>query len=615
MCGIIGYVGPRQAGPLLLEGLRRLEYRGYDSAGIAVMESDGAPSIVKTVGKLESLAACLDGCFPPGCIGIGHTRWATHGKPNDINAHPHCDCAGDVVVIHNGIVENYLPLKQHLRDSGHRFNSDTDTEVIPHLIEERLAKGMSLVDAVRDMIKELEGAHAILAMAKSEPGTVVAARVGNAGGVVVGYGDGEMFLSSDLPALLPHTRQMVFLSDGDVVAVTQTGATYWNRGSNGHGHTRKPQTMPFDPMAAAKGGYKHFMLKEIMEQPESVLDTIRGRITFDPMSLQLEEMPSREKLRRIERVVLVAMGTSLPAAMVGKHYIEQIAGIPAEVDNASEFRYRSPIIGPETLLISVAQSGETVDTLEAMAEAKRKGALEVTVCNTPGSQATRVADGVVYTRCGLEIGVASTKTLLGSIVALYLLACYLGQERGKLGEAQLSDLLMPLAHMPQLIGQVIGRASEYEKLAHEFFRYQDFLYLGRGIQFPIAMEGALKLKEVSYIHAEGYPAGEMKHGPIAIIDENMPVVTIVVRDELRDKMISNLEQVKARDGIVIALATEGDDELAKLADHVIFLPEATPLLMPLLTVIPLQLLAYHIACYRGCDVDQPRHLAKTVTVE
>ena len=613
MCGIIGYVGPRQAGPLLLEGLRRLEYRGYDSAGIAVMESDGAPSIVKTVGKLESLAACLDGCFPPGCIGIGHTRWATHGKPNDINAHPHCDCAGDVVVIHNGIVENYLPLKQHLRDSGHRFSSDTDTEVIPHLIEERLAKGMSLVDAVRDMIKELEGAHAILAMAKSEPGTVVAARVGNAGGVVVGYGDGEMFLSSDLPALLPHTNRMVFLTNGDVAAVTSRGATYW--ASDGQPDQRTPQTMPFDPMAAAKGGYKHFMLKEIMEQPEAVLDTIRGRIQFDPLGLQLEDMPPTEALKRIQRVVLVAMGTSLHAAMVGKHYIEQIAGLPAEVDNASEYRYRKPIIGPETLLISVAQSGETVDTLEAMAEAKKSGALEITVCNTPGSQATRVADGVVYTRCGLEIGVASTKTLLGSIVALYMLACYLGQERGKLNETQLAELLTPLAHMPQLIGSVVGREHEFESLAHAFFRHQDFLYLGRGIEYPIAMEGALKLKEVSYIHAEGYPAGEMKHGPIALIDQEMPVVTIVVRDDLRDKMISNLEQVKARDGIVIALATEGDEEIAKIADHVIYLPETTPLLMPLLTAIPLQLLAYHIAVYRGCDVDQPRHLAKTVTVE
>ena len=613
MCGIIGYVGPRQAGPILLEGLRRLEYRGYDSAGIAVMNSGGVPSLVKSVGKLESLAACLDGCFPEGTVGIGHTRWATHGRPSDTNAHPHCDCDNNVVVIHNGIVENYIALRQQLRDEGHSFRSDTDTEVIPHLIESELARGKSLVEAVRGTIARLDGAHALLVMSACQPDTVVAARVGNAGGVVVGYGDGEMFLSSDLPALLPHTSRMVFLTSGDVAAVTSQGASYWS--GNGKPEQRTPQTMPFDLMAAAKGGYKHFMLKEIMEQPEAVLDTIRGRIQFDPLGLQLEDMPSAEALKRIRRVVLVAMGTSLHAAMVGKHYIEQIARLPAEVDNASEFRYRNPIIGSDTLLISVAQSGETVDTLEAMAEAKQSGALEITVCNTPGSQATRVADAVVYTRCGLEIGVASTKTLLGSIVALYMLACYLGQERGTLNEAQLGELLTPLAHMPQLIGSVVGRAQEFEELAHTFFRHQDFLYLGRGIEYPIAMEGALKLKEVSYIHAEGYPAGEMKHGPIALIDQEMPVVTIVVRDDLRDKMISNLEQVKARDGIVIALATEGDEEIAKLAKHVIYLPETTPLLMPLLTAIPLQLLAYHIAVYRGCDVDQPRHLAKTVTVE
>ncbi|MGD0115861.1 MAG: glutamine--fructose-6-phosphate transaminase (isomerizing) [Dehalococcoidia bacterium] len=613
LCGIIGYVGPREAGPLLLEGLRRLEYRGYDSAGIAVIDGGGSPCIVKSTGKLQSLVACLEGHFPEGSIGIGHTRWATHGRPSDTNAHPHCDCDGDVVVIHNGIVENYSALRQQLRAQGHVFKSDTDTEVIPHLIEAELAQGLPLVEAVRRTIAQLDGAHAILAIAACQPDTVVAARVGNAGGVVVGYGDGEMFLSSDLPALLPHTRQVVFLNDGDVVAVERCGATYWH--GDGAGQPRTPQSMSFDPMAAAKGGYKHFMLKEIMEQPEAVLDTIGGRIQFAPLGLQLEDMPPAEALRRIERVVLVAMGTSLHAAMVGRHYIEQIAGLPAEVDNASEFRYRRPIIGPETLLISVAQSGETVDTLEAMAEAKAKGALEITVCNTPGSQATRVADGVVYTRCGLEIGVASTKTLLGSIVALYMLACHLGQQRGHLSDKQLGDFLTPLAHMPQLIGKVVGQAEQFEALARTFFRRQDFLYLGRGIQYPIAMEGALKLKEVSYIHAEGYPAGEMKHGPIALIDQEMPVVTIVVRDELRDKMISNLEQVKARDGIVIALANDGDEEIAKLADYVVYLPETTPMLMPLLTAIPLQMLAYYIAVHRGCDVDQPRHLAKTVTVE
>jgi len=613
VCGIVGYVGQKQAGPVLLEGLQCLEYRGYDSAGIAVLDEEGNPQVVKSTGKLRSLAACLEGVFPQGTVGIGHTRWATHGKPSDMNAHPHQDCTGGVVVIHNGIVENYLSLKQELRAQGHEFRSETDTEVIPHLIETHLAQGASVETAVRRTIDQLEGAHALLVIAKSQPDAVFAARVGNAGGVVVGYGEGEMFLASDLPALLPHTRRVVYLTDGDVAAVTRDGAAYWT--GNGKPQQRTPQTVPFDPMAAAKGGYKHFMLKEIMEQPEAVLDTIRGRARFEPVGLDLEEMPSTRALRRVQRVVLIAMGTSLHAAMVGKHYIEQIAGMAAEVDNASEFRYRNPIIGPETLVISVAQSGETVDTLEAMAEAKRRGALQITVCNTPGSQATRIADGVVYTRCGLEIGVASTKTLLGSIAALYLLACYLGQQRGHLDEQRLAGLLQPLTHMPQAVGSVVARASQYEELAHSFFRHQNFLYLARGIQYPIAMEGALKLKEVSYIHAEGYPAGEMKHGPIALIDREMPVILIAMRDGLRDKMISNIEQVRARDGVVIALASEGDEEVAALADHVIFLPETTPLLMPLLTVIPLQLLAYHIAVRRGCDVDQPRNLAKTVTVE
>ena len=613
MCGIIGYVGHKQAGPVLLEGLRCLEYRGYDSAGIAVLDEQGNAQVVKSTGKLHSLAACLENVFPEGTVGIGHTRWATHGKPNDTNAHPHQDCTGEVVVIHNGIVENYLSLKQELREQGHHFRSETDTEVIPHLIEAYLAEGASLGAALRRTIDRIEGAHALLVISKAQPDRVLAARVGNAGGVVIGYGDGEMFLASDLPAILPHTRRVVFLTDGEVAEVTREGASYWT--ADGAQQQRTPLIVSFDPMAAAKGGYKHFMLKEIMEQPEAVLDTIRGRTQFEPPSLNLEEMPSTDSLRRIKRVVLVAMGTSLHAAMVGKYYIEHIAGIAAEVDNASEFRYRDPIIGPDTLVISVAQSGETVDTLEAMAEAKRRGALQITVCNTPGSQATRVADGVVYTRCGLEIGVASTKTLLGSIVALYLLACHLGQQRGHLDEQSLSELLHPLTRMPQLVGSVVKNAQEYEDLAHLFFRHQNFLYLARGIQYPIAMEGALKLKEVSYIHAEGYPAGEMKHGPIALIDREMPVILIALRDALRDKMISNIEQVRARDGVVIALANEGDDEVAALADHVVFLPETSPLLMPLLTVIPLQLIAYHIAIRRGCDVDQPRNLAKTVTVE
>ncbi len=614
MCGIMGYVGPRPAAPLLLEGLSRLEYRGYDSAGIAVLDDGGALHVAKCVGKLNGLATSLEGHIPSGHLGIGHTRWATHGRPSQDNAHPQQDCSGDVVVIHNGIVENYLALKRDLQEAGHRFTSETDTEVISHLIESHLARGADLVTAVRGTIAQIEGAHAIVVMGRREPGTLVAARVGNAGGVTVGYGEGEMFLASDLPALLPHTRRVVFLADREVAVIRRSGAEYWS--AAGETLTPEPQTVPYDPVTAAKGVHKHFMIKETMEQPEAILDTIRGRAQFEPPAVELEGMPfSDQELRSLNRVVLVGMGTSLHAAMVGRHYFERIAGIPAEVDNSSEFRYRDPLVGPDTLVVSVGQSGETVDTLAAMTEAAGKGAPQVTVCNVVGSQAARVAQGTVYTRCGLEIAVLSTKTFTSAIAALYLLACYLGRRRGSLDDRQLAGLLDPLMRIPHLVGEVLKQDAELERLAHLFFRHQNFLFLARGIQHPIAMEGALKLKEVSYIHAEGYPAGEMKHGPIALIDQSMPVVAIALRDGLHGKMLSNIEQVKARDGVVIALATEGDSEIAAKADHVLYLPEASPLLMPILTAIPLQLLAYHIALRRGCDVDQPRNLAKTVTVE
>jgi glucosamine--fructose-6-phosphate aminotransferase (isomerizing) len=615
MCGIIGYVGNRPAVPILLEGLERLEYRGYDSAGLAVLADNGELCIEKSLGKLATLASSLRGRWPNSCLGIGHTRWATHGRPSDINAHPHRDCQGRVVVIHNGIVENYLALKQRLVEQGHTFVSETDTEVIPHLIEHYLRDGSSLEVAVGRAIGEMEGAHAMVVFSLSEPDKLVAARVGNAGGVVVGYGQGEMFLASDLPALLPHTQRVTFLADGEIAAVTSESVSYL--AADGALLTKEAQTVPYDPLSVARGNYKHFMLKEINEQPEAILETIRGRAQFEPPSVLLEDVAiARRRLSQIRRVMLVGMGTSLHAAMVGRHYMEQIARIPAEVDNASEFRYRKPLLDPDTLVVSVGQSGETVDTLAAMDEARRQGALQITICNVVGSQATRIADGVVYTRCGLEVGVASTKTFTAAIAALYLLACYLAQERGVVDdETHLRSLIDPLVRMPSLVGQVTQRDEEYEQLAHRFSRYNNFLYLARGVQFPIAMEGALKLKEVSYIHAEGYPAGEMKHGPIALIDEEMPVVAIALRDELYDKMASNIEQVKAREGTVLAIASEGDAELAKKVDHVVYLPQASPLLMPILAAIPLQFFAYHIAVRRGCDVDQPRNLAKTVTVE
>jgi glutamine---fructose-6-phosphate transaminase (isomerizing) len=613
MCGIIGYVGEQEAAPILFGGLARLEYRGYDSVGIAVMGTDGQIAVHKRVGKLNGLSSTLENASPAGRIGIGHTRWATHGKPSDDNAHPHTDCRGEVVVIHNGIVENHQELKQQLLASGHTFSSQTDTEVIPHLIEAFLGEGKDFHAAVEAAVGAISGAHAILAVSRGEPGTIVAARAGNAGGIVIGYGHAENYVASDLPALLPHTRRVVFLNDGETAHVTASRVTYRE---DGRAIEHTPQEVSYDPVSAAKGSFKHFMQKEIAEQPESILNTLRGRAVFSESRVELEDVNlSAEQARRITRVVLVGMGTSLHAAMVGRYYVERIAGIPAEVDNASELRYRQPIIGPETLLVSLSQSGETVDTLAAMEEARTKGCLQVAICNVVGSQATRVADGVIYTRCGPEIGVASTKTYTAGICALYLLACWLGQERGVIDRERMGGLLSPLARLPYLAGQVTGRSAEYERLAHQFFRYENFLFLGRGLQYPVAMEGALKLKEVSYIHAEGYPAGEMKHGPIALIDREMPVIALVPNDGLRDKMMSNIEQVKAREGTVIAVATEGDEEIAEKADSVVYLPKYSELLAPVLTSVPLQMLAYHVAVRRGCDVDQPRNLAKTVTVE
>ncbi len=613
MCGIIGYVGEREAAPVLLDGLAKLEYRGYDSVGIAVLHQNGGLSIHKRAGKLGGLASMLSENWPRGRQGIGHTRWATHGKPSEANAHPHTDCSGDIVVIHNGIVENHQELRNGLIASGHKFASETDTEVLPHLIEHYLQAGSSLEKALELTIKDIAGAHAILTMSTSAPGTVVAARVGNAGGVVIGYGHGENYLASDLPALLPHTRRVVFLDHGEIATVTATSVTY---SRDGRGVEHNPESVPYDPVSAAKGSYKHFMQKEIAEQSEAILDTLRGRALFAEAEVALDEIHlSAEQIAKIRRVVLVGMGTSLHAAMVGRHYMERIAGLPAEFENASELRYRQPIMGPETLVVSVSQSGETVDTLAAMEEAREKGCPQITICNVVGSQSVRVADGVVYTRCGLEIGVASTKTYVAAIAALYMLACYLGQARGLIDRERMAGLLDPLARLPNLAGEVASRSIEYERLAKQFYRFSHFLFLGRGLQYPVAMEGALKLKEVSYIHAEGYPAGEMKHGPIALIDREMPVIAIVQRDELRDKMMSNIEQVKAREGTVIAIGNEGDEELRSKADHVVYVPEVSPLLSPVLTSIPLQLFAYHVAVQRGCDVDQPRNLAKTVTVE
>ncbi len=615
MCGIVGYIGPRNAAQIIMEGLTRLEYRGYDSAGIAVIQ-DGQIAIRRDVGKLSNLAAKLAQAPVAGQIGIGHTRWATHGKPSERNAHPHADFSGRLVVVQNGIVENFRQLRAELEAEGITFRSDTDTEVIAHLVGLHYRDGRSLPDAVRLALSHLRGPSAIVVLALDRPDMLVAARLGNAGGVTVGYGDGEMFIASDMPAILEHTRRMAFLENRQMAVVTRDGAAF----SMLDGREVQPvvHTIPWDPVRAAKGAYKHFMQKEIYEQANSLTDTIRGRVDLASGEVYLEQLTlTPEHARRLTQVVSVACGTSYHSELVGAFMFEQLARLPVRVEYASEFRYRDPVIGPDTLLLAITQSGETVDTLAAMEEGRAKGAHLTTIVNVIGSQASRVSDSVIYMHTGPEIGVASTKAFTASLVDQYLLAVALAGLRGTLSSERRRALLDDLAALPALVGQLLDPAMhrQYEELAQRFFQYTNFLYLGRGINYPIALEGALKLKEISYIHAEGYAAGEMKHGPIALIDEHMPVVAICPQDGVYDKMISQIEQVKARGGIVIAVANAGDEFIRSKADHVIFIPTASPLLTPVLTVIPLQLLAYHITVRRGADVDQPRNLAKSVTVE
>ncbi len=615
MCGIVAYIGQRDATSIVLAGLRRLEYRGYDSSGLAVIQ-DGQLTLRRSVGKIENLASLLAQQPAAGCVGIGHTRWATHGAVTEANAHPHTDCSGNIVVIQNGIVENYRELKEQLSAKGHHFRSQTDTEVIVHLIEEHRAETGDLATAVRQAMGQLKGSSAIVVLSALDPEQIVAARLGNAGGIVVGHGDGEMFVASDLPAILDHTQQASFLESGELAVVTESGASFLSL--SGEPLSKQQQTIPWDPVAVAKAGYKHFMLKEIEEQARSVTDVFRGRLDLDAAKVQLEGLGSfsTEQLGAIKRIHAVACGTAWHAALCAKFMLETLARVPVEVDYGSEFRYRDPLLdGQRDLLLVISQSGETVDTLAAMEEARGKGLRTISIVNAVGSQAARLADGVMYLNAGPEIGVASTKAFTSMLVAAYLFGVYMGQVRGVLGQSQRERLLQDLIELPGMVERVLANGRGYEGLAQRYFKRRDFLFLGRGLNYPIALEGALKLKEISYIHAEGYPAGEMKHGPIALIDENMPVVAIAVHDGVRDKMLSNIEQVRARGGTVIAIATDGDQEIADKADDVIFVPEASPLLTPVLTVIPLQLLAYHVAVRLGCDVDQPRNLAKSVTVE
>ncbi|MDT5272114.1 MAG: hypothetical protein QOH49_4300 [Acidobacteriota bacterium] len=619
MCGIVGYVGNKQVVPVILDGLRKLEYRGYDSAGIAVVDEAHHLDIRRAEGKLRNLEEAIRLKPLDGTYGIGHTRWATHGRPTEENAHPHRDCTGRVVVVHNGIIENYLKLKDRLRNSDHVFVTETDTEVIAHLVEEYLKREESFEKAVGLAVRDLRGIFALSIISTDEPDTIIAVRQGPP--VVIGLGDGEYFVASDVPPILQHTRDVFFLGDGELAVLTKDSV----RVTDFDGNVVEPhvQRITWDPIMAEKGGFKHFMLKEIYEQPRAVRDTVQGRVSLDTGRVYMDEMDiTPAEFKSFDRVLIAACGTSWHAGLAGKYMIEQLARVPVEVDYASEFRYRDPVMTERTLLIVISQSGETADTIAALREAKRLGSKVLAICNVKGSMITRESDGTIMTHAGPEIGVASTKAFTSQMIALYLFAMYMGQVRGTLSDDESKRHAQQLAELPVKIEHLLSESDELEELAREFHRATDFLYLGRGINFTVALEGALKLKEISYIHAEGYPAGEMKHGPNALIDERLPVVVINPREEgdhaseLRyEKTHSNIVEVKAREGVVISVLTEGDEMSSKVSDHVIEIPESSDLLSPILAIIPLQLLAYHIAVRRGCDVDQPRNLAKSVTVE
>ncbi len=619
MCGIVGYTGPQEAAPIILNGLRQLEYRGYDSAGLAIIGRDGTLQVRREAGKLTNLLAAVDSAPLSGTAGVGHTRWATHGPPSRRNAHPHSSPDGDLVVVQNGIVENFLELRRSLQSEGYAFESDTDTEVIVHLIHHHYHNGSqgNLIHAVREALHELQGPSAIVVLSRRHPDLLITARLGNAGGVVVGLGEGEMFVASDIPAILRHTRRLAFLETRQMAVVTPDGAGYFDL--EGKPLAKVPLQIDWNPLAAEKGEYRHFMQKEIFEQGRSLTDTLRSRLDFANARVELESLnlPS-EQARSLQRITIVACGTSYYAGLVGKHYIERLARLPVEVDYASEFRYRDPVVGEGQMVLALTQSGETVDTLAALEEGRARGAFTAAIVNAIGSQAQRVTDGHILMQTGPEIGVASTKAFTASLTDQLLLALYLAQERGTLARDARAELIRALASLPGLAGELLDNAwhgSHYRELAERFHTFHNFMYLGRGLHYPIAREGALKLKEISYIHAEGYPAGEMKHGPIALIDAQMPTVVVAPRDAVYDKMVSQVEQVKARGGTVLAVAHADDPVMQEKADHVLPVPHAPEWLLPVLSVLPLQLFAYEMALRRGCDVDQPRNLAKSVTVE
>jgi len=612
VCGIVGYIGDKDAVGLIVDGLKRLEYRGYDSAGIAVLGASGL-EVRRAAGRIKVLEGLLRERPLKGSIGIGHTRWATHGRPTDDNAHPHTDGSGTLVVVHNGIIENYLPIKERLAAEGHVFTSETDTEVIAHLVERHLQDTPRLDEAVRRALRELSGSYAIGVLSKQMPDRLVAAKHG-AGSVVIGLGQGETILASDIPALLAHTRDVVILEDGDVAVVTRHGVEITDLA--GAPVSRTPTRILWDPILAEKGGYRHFMLKEIYEQPRAAADTLRGRVSPEGGTVVLPDIGlDPEIVAGLRRVVLVACGTSYHAALVGRFLIERLAGISAEVDLGSEYRYRDSVLGPETLVVALSQSGETADTLGAVKAARDKGAPIVGITNVVGSALARESTGLLYTHAGPEIGVASSKTFTATLTACYLLALWLGRRRGAIPAEDGRKHIQGLLELPRLLERVLESEPAIAELARDLAGYKNFLFLGRGIHYPMALEGALKLKELSYLHAEGYPAGEMKHGPIALIDDGMPVVALAPRDGSYDRMMGTIEEVRARDGRVIALAHEGDREIAARVSRVLAVPVSAELLSPIIMAVPLQLLAYHLAVRLGRDVDQPRNLAKSVTVE
>jgi glucosamine--fructose-6-phosphate aminotransferase (isomerizing) len=614
MCGIIGYIGSKPVVPVLIEGLRRMEYRGYDSAGVALVNPAGI-ELRRSAGKLANLELAIKAEPVDGLYGVGHTRWATHGRPTEENAHPHRDCTGRIVVVHNGIIENYLELKRELQQQGHVFKTETDTEIVAHLVEREM-KTDGLENAVRRALTHMRGMFAIVLISVEDPEKIVAVR--NGPPIVVGLGQDEFFVASDIPAILSHTRDVVFLGDEEMAVITRTGVEFTDYA--GRSVSKTTQRVLWDPIAAEKGGHKHFMLKEIFEQPTAARDTILGRVSIDSGRIFLADLNiPEERLRTLQKVTIIACGTSWHAGLVGKYLLEALAQLPVEVDYGSEYRYRNPIISENELAIVITQSGETADTLAALREAKRKGASSIAICNVVGSMATREADGTVYTHAGPEIGVASTKAFTSQLVALQILALYMAQVRQTLSPEVIRRHIEELLLLPQVIEHAIKASAPIEKLAERFYNRTDFLFLGRGINYPIALEGALKLKEISYIHAEGYPAGEMKHGPIALIDERMPVVAIAPDDHVFEKMIGNVQEAKARGGAVIAIVNEDDHRMAGILDPandaILSMPRTTAMLTPIVMTIPLQLLAYYIAVRRGCDVDQPRNLAKSVTVE